>query len=369
LGHATRCIPLIYTLQELGCNVIIAADGASRTLLVEEFPQLTHLPSPHTEVRYARYQWLFGWAILKLLPRFWLQLQQEQKWIRTTVQRYKIDAIISDNRYGLSHPNIPAVLITHQLGIRTGYGQLADRLVQQFLYRYINRYQEVWVPDRQTEPMLAGALSHPHHLPSAPLEYIGVLNRLKTNAPDAASETTQLLVLLSGPEPQRTLLEKIILKQAASFTGQLLLVRGLPSSQPNNPATASVDPSLAMLYGVARVRIVDHLTTAQLQQVLPSADFIVCRSGYTTLMEMIPLQKKLLLIPTPGQPEQAYLADYADRQRYAPQFLQQNFSLGQAIQVANQYPYRFPAVFIETPRTAVVTRFIDQLKHRRSYSH
>jgi len=369
LGHATRCIPLIYTLQELGCDVITAADGASRTLLVEEFPQLTHLPSPHTEVRYARYQWLFGWAILKLLPRFWLQLHREQKWVRSTVQRYKIDAIISDNRYGLSYPHIPAVLITHQLGIRTGYGQLADRLVQQILYRYINRYQEVWVPDRQTEPMLAGALSHPHHLPRAPLQYIGVLNRLKTNAPDAASETTQLLVLLSGPEPQRTLLEKIILQQAASFTGQLLLVRGLPSSQPNNPATASVDPSLAMLYGVARVRIVDHLTTAQLQQVLPSVDFIVCRSGYTTLMEMIPLQKKLLLIPTPGQPEQSYLAAYADRQRYAPQFLQQHFSLEQAIQVANQYPYRFPGAFTETPQAAVVTRFIDQLKHRRSHSH
>jgi UDP:flavonoid glycosyltransferase YjiC (YdhE family) len=373
LGHATRCIPLIHTLQQLGCEVITASDGASRTLLVEEFPLLTHLSSPHTPIRYSRYKWLFGWAMLRLIPRFWIQLKREQRWIKKTVRRYHINAIISDNRYGLAHPNVPAVIITHQLGIRTGYGRLADRLARQLLYRYINRYQAVWVPDVGKEPSLAGALSHPLQVPAIPLHYIGMLNRLSMAQPQPAPADGPVLVLLSGPEPQRTILEKIILEQAASYTEQLIVVRGLPTSASNNTANndANEEPpptppnSLALLYGVSRVKLFDHLSAADLQALLPTVSYIICRSGYTTLMEMIPLQKKLLLIPTPGQPEQTYLAAHADHLQYAPQFSQHTFSIVQALQTARQYPYLLPTHFSESTRHTTVTRWIEALKSNR----
>ena len=372
LGHATRCIPLIRTLQQLGCEVITASDGVSRTLLVEEFPLLTHLSSPHTAVRYSRFKWLFGWAMLRLVPRLWIQLKREQRWIKKTVRKYHINAIISDNRYGLSHPKVPGVIITHQLDIRTGFGRQADLLAQQLLYRYINRFQAVWVPDVPKEPSLAGALSHPLKAPASPLYYIGMLNRLASTPLQAARSDGPILVLLSGPEPQRTILEKIILEQVASFSEQLILVRGLPSASSNDVANEGPQhtpaASLALLYGVSRVTLFDHLSAADLQNLLPSVSYIICRSGYTTLMEMIPLQKKLVLIPTPGQPEQIYLAAHADRQQYAPQFSQHKFSIAQALQVARQYPYRFPTHFSETPLQSTVLQWIDALKVSRHNS-
>ncbi|MFM8806643.1 MAG: glycosyltransferase [Sphingomonadales bacterium] len=372
LGHATRCIPLIRTLLQRGCEVITASDGASRTLLVEEFPLLTHLSSPHTPIRYSRFTWLFGWAMLRLLPRFWQQLKREQRWIKKTVRTYHINAIVSDNRYGLAHPKVPGVIITHQLNIRTGYGRWADQLAQQLLYHYIDRFNAVWVPDVPEEPSLAGDLSHPPKAPAIPLQYIGLLNRLATTIPQPAPEEGPVLVLLSGPEPQRTLLEKIILQQAASFGEQLIIVRGLPSAHSNEvankgPQQASAG-SLALLYGVSRVTIFDHLSAADLQNLLSTVSYIICRSGYTTLMEMIPLQKKLVLIPTPGQPEQIYLAAHADRLQYAPQFSQRNFSIVQALQVARQYPYRLPTHFNDTVLHSTVSQWIDALKSSRPNS-
>lgn len=372
LGHATRCIPLIHTLQQLECEVIIASDGASKTLLVEEFPLLTHLSSPHTPIRYSRYQWFFGWAMLRLIPRFYSQLKREQRWIKKIVRQYSIDAIVSDNRYGLAHPNVPGIIITHQLGIRTGHGGLADQLARQLLYRYINRYQAVWIPDVPEEPSLAGALSHPHKAPAIPLHYIGILNRLYAMQPQPATDNGPVLVLLSGPEPQRTILEKIILEQVASFSQPLIIVRGLPAAASNNYAAGLRPPdshsSLDLLYGASRVRLYDHLSTAELQTLLPSVSYVICRSGYTTLMEMIPLQKKLLLIPTPGQPEQTYLATHADRLHYAPQFSQRNFSIAQAIHVARQYPYRFPTHFSESVLHGIVSQWVDLLKSSRRTS-
>jgi len=366
LGHATRCIPLIHTLQQLGCEVITASDGASRTLLVEEFPLLTHLSSPHTTIRYSRFKWLFGWAMLQLLPRFWIQLKREQRWIKKIVRKYRINAIVSDNRYGLAHPKVPGVIITHQLDIRSGYGRMADKLARHILYRYIDRFQGVWVPDVAEEPSLAGALSHPIKAPGIPLHYIGMLNRLATAEPSPAPGDGPVLVLLSGPEPQRTILEKIILEQAATFSEQLIVVRGLPTAAKNKDAVETpqhiASDSLALLYGVSRVKLFDHLSAPDLQTLLPTVSYIICRSGYTTLMEMIPLQKKLLLIPTPGQPEQTYLAAHADRLQYAPQFSQRGFSIVEAMQVARRYCYRLPTHLSEKSHRDTVTQWIEALK-------
>ncbi len=373
LGHATRCISLVQALQKLGCEVIIASDGASRTLLVEEFPLLTHLSSPHTPIRYSRHQWLFGWAMLKLIPRFWLQIKREQQWIKKIVARYAIDAIIADNRYGLAHPGTLNVIVTHQLAIRTGYGHLADRVTQRLLYRYINRYQQVWVPDVATEPSLAGALSHPRLLPGIPVQYIGFLNRLSTATHATVPLSKELpqrlrvLVLLSGPEPQRTLLEKIILDQVASFNGALTLVRGLPSSSADTSAMAQhhagalSTQQMALLYGTPHVKIFDHKNAADLRTLLAESDYIICRSGYTTLMEMIPLQKRLLLVPTPGQPEQTYLAAYANSHHYAPFFVQKRFSITKALTLAQQYPYQLSARFTaQSPLPGVLAHWIEQ---------
>ena len=371
LGHATRCIPLIRELLSKGCKVIVASDGASHALLVEEFPEVTHISSPHTEIRYSKSPRWFGWAMIKLLPRFWLQIKREQRWIRSIVAAYQIEAIISDNRYGMAHPAIPSVLITHQLGIQTGYGKQVDRWIQKVLYRFIDQYQSVWVPDVKEYPSLAGTLSHPVSYPTIPVEYVGMLNRFSRSNPKATTSSKEdrpVLVLLSGPEPQRTLLEKLILKQAASFNGSLIIVRGLPAVV-NAQTVANTDQQhLQELYGIPRVRQFDHLAATELQNLLQGVDYIVCRSGYTTLMEMIPLQKKLLLIPTPGQPEQQYLASYVDQQRYAPFWSQDRFSLVAALEEASRYPYHFPDLLNKNALGPVVSSLLESLRNKAVHS-
>ena len=371
LGHATRCIPLIRELLSRGCKVIVASDGASHALLVEEFPEVTHISSPHTEIRYSKSPRWFGWAMIKLLPRFWLQIKREQRWIRSIVAAYQIEAIISDNRYGMAHPAIPSVLITHQLGIQTGYGKQVDRWIQKVLYRFIDQYQSVWVPDVKEDPSLAGTLSHPVSYPTIPVEYVGMLNRFSRSNPKATTSSKEdrpVLVLLSGPEPQRTLLEKLILKQAASFNGSLIIVRGLPAVVNAQTVTNTDQQHLQELYGIPRVRQFDHLAATELQNLLQGVDYIVCRSGYTTLMEMIPLQKKLLLIPTPGQPEQQYLASYADQQRYAPFWNQDRFSLVAALEEASRYPYHFPDLLNNNALGPVVSSLLESLRNKAVHS-
>jgi predicted glycosyltransferase len=371
LGHATRCIPLIRELLSKGCKVIVASDGASHALLVEEFPEVTHISSPHTEIRYSKSPRWFGWAMIKLLPRFWLQIKREQRWIRSIVDAYQIEAIISDNRYGMAHPAIASVLITHQLGIQTGYGKQVDRWIQKVLYRFIDQYQSVWVPDVKEDPSLAGTLSHPVSYPTIPVEYVGMLNRFSRSNPKATTsskEDRSVLVLLSGPEPQRTLLEKLILKQAASFNGSLIIVRGLPAVVNAQTAANTDQQHLQELYGIPRVRQFDHLAATELQNLLQGVDYIVCRSGYTTLMEMIPLQKKLLLIPTPGQPEQQYLASYADQQRYAPFWSQDRFSLVAALEEASRYPYHFPDLLNKNALGQVVSSLLESLRNKAVHS-
>lgn len=371
LGHATRCIPLIQELLLKGCKVIVASDGASRTLLVEEFSDLIHISSPHTEIRYSKSPRWFGWAMIKLLPRFWLQIKREQRWIRSMVAAYQIEAIISDNRYGMAHPAIPSVLITHQLGIQTGHGKQVDRWIQKVLYRFIGHYRAVWVPDVKEEPSLAGSLSHPVSYPTIPVEYVGMLNRFSRSNPKATGSLVKdrpVLVLLSGPEPQRTLLEKLILKQAASFHGLLIIVRGLPTVVNAQTTTNTDQQHLQEVYGIPHVRQFDHLGATELQKLLQGVDYIVCRSGYTTLMEMIPLQKKLLLIPTPGQPEQQYLASHSDQQRYAPFWSQDRFSLEDALEEASRYPYHFPDLLNKNALGPVVSSLLESLRNKAVHS-
>lgn len=364
LGHATRCIPLIRQLQQEGCEVITASDGDSRSLLVEEFPLLTHLSSPHAPIRYSKKKIFFGWAMVRLLPRLLQQVHREKRWIKKIVAQYRITGIIADNRYGLAHSAIHSVIITHQLGIRTGMGKTMDRLAQRLLYHWIDQYHQVWVPDIAETPSLAGALSHPRHLPAIPLVYIGLLNRLHKKPQSSATPPSRLLFLLSGPEPQRTLLEELLVNQLVNFPDEVVIVRGLPHLKKETtmhvPLTEQ-SPALTRLYGKSRVTIVDHLPAPALQAVVESATFIVCRSGYSTLMEMIPQHKKLILIPTPGQPEQEYLGKLLDRHHYAPRFDQANFSLSRALEKAREYPYAFPTHFEWTPLPTIVKEWVSHL--------
>ncbi|HVF97179.1 MAG TPA: hypothetical protein VM871_07665, partial [Flavisolibacter sp.] len=176
LGHATRCIPVIHQLLEHGCEVMLAAEGKTAILLQQEFPliQLLHLPGYGIE--YASSEWGLAAKIVAQIPKLLAAIKQEHTWLKKVVEEEKIDAVISDNRYGLYHAGIHTVFLTHQLRIKAPVS-IAEDFLQETVYNYIENFSECWVPDAAGENNLAGDLSHPSELPTVPLHYVGTLSR------------------------------------------------------------------------------------------------------------------------------------------------------------------------------------------------
>lgn len=299
LGHATRCIPLIHhLLNNLNTNVLVAAEGAQKALISEAFPHIKFLSPPLYRIRYHKNRAATITGIALSIPRIIRTIRTEKRWLDQQIAAEGIDVVISDNRYGMHHPQIPCYFITHQLLVKTPFGRLADKMVQGFLYKWINRFTECWVPDLEEAPGYAGELSHPAVMPTIPLRYLGPLSRLVKKLPN---RDTRLLVLLSGPEPQRSLLEREILRQWSENPGDsMVLVRGLPEY---GGAQNLVSP-------ITNAIIYNHLSTDLLSQEVANARNILCRSGYSTIMDLLPLGKKCYMVPTPGQTEQEYLAAF-----------------------------------------------------------
>jgi UDP-N-acetylglucosamine transferase subunit ALG13 len=197
-------------------------------------------------------------------------------------------------------------------------GRRMDRKILQFNYKFISRFTECWVPDLEGADSLAGLLSRMPDFPSAiPIRYIGWLSRFK-----AATESTKknsLLILLSGPEPQRTELEQILVPQLARTTLNAVMVRGLPGEQV---------PALT----IAGVEVFNHLDSSRLAARISTAEFIMARSGYSTIMDLVQLQKNAILIATPGQTEQEYLSKYLNEKKWMHMVAQQKLNLENSLE-------------------------------------
>ncbi|MBL7732710.1 MAG: glycosyl transferase family 28 [Chitinophagaceae bacterium] len=347
LGHATRCILLINELLAGGADVWLAGDGAREELLKQEFPSLPFLPLAGYRVQYARSAAGLVWKMARQTPRLLKAIKREHQWLKDAVHQYGFAAVISDNRYGLHHPGITSIFITHQLRIKTPLPGFIENWLQQKNYHYINRFSACWVPDSPLAGGLAGELSHPHHKPSVPVEYIGPLSRFSRK--EVVPEKHRLLIILSGPEPQRTLFESILLKEIQEYDGNICFVRGLPGEANEIPATE-------------KVTFYNHLSAARLNDEMLKAEYVIGRSGYSTVMDLAALQKKSILIPTPGQTEQEYLGRYLFENKKAITVQQHRFCLQSALAEAAAFPYNLP----EPPSASVlkeaVTRLLNSLR-------
>lgn len=330
LGHATRCIPIIRELMLQGADVWLAGEGAQEELLKAEFPELPFLSLPGYRVQYAKTSRGLIWKMLQQGPKIQRAIRYEHEWLKELISRQRFNAVISDNRYGLHHPGIPCIFITHQLSIRSSLGKWSANILQKKNYRYINQFTECWVPDIEGETNLAADLSHPPKKPGIPTRYIGLLSRFEKK--EIAEKKDHLVVILSGPEPQRSILEEKILSGITHYPGTATIVRGLPGS-------ASLVPSTNM------IRIYNHLPSEALNTAIQEAAYLISRSGYSTVMDMVTLQKKSILIPTPGQTEQEYLGRNLMKKGMAVCIDQQDFTLPAALETAERFAYdlSFPA--------------------------
>jgi UDP:flavonoid glycosyltransferase YjiC (YdhE family) len=326
-GHTTRCIPIIAHLLQLGHNPILAGNAAQQRLVNRYFDRpINSIYLEGYNVTYSAWNRFAQAGILSQLPRLLNSIKQENEWLQQQALLLQLDGIISDNRYGLYHPAIPCVIMTHQLRIMTGLGSIADNLVQQLHYRYLNRFNTTWIADNATDPTLAGDLAHPAQMPDN-FRFIGPLSRL-ADIPENTirQQEPAILILLSGPEPQRTTLSRILWEQALQMNERIVFVEGTEAALvPEN-----IPPH------ITHYRRLDN---KQLITALQQAAMVVCRSGYSTIMDLTAINKKAILIPTPGQTEQQYLGKQLHKKGILYCTQQTGFDLKKALHAAASFPY------------------------------
>ncbi len=334
LGHATRCIPIINLLLNSDYEVVIAAEGAQKKLLENEFPHVKIVDLHGYRLKYGATKWRTILNIFFQVPKILSAIKKEKKWLKKYTSENPVNLIISDNRYGFRFPHIPSFFITHQLCIKTPFGKWNEWLLQKINYGYIKKFSACWVPDYNTNENLAGELSHPKKMPQLPVHYIGHLSRMKK---EKVLTSCPLLILISGPEPQRSLFENIIVNELLCTEQHAVIVRGLPGTT-------------AALNVPGYLKVYNHLPANQLNELINAAEIIISRPGYSTVMDLLPLQKKCVFIPTPGQTEQEYLADYLSKKNMCISVSQRNFNLQSVLQQLEKTEIKtisFPESFYE----------------------
>lgn len=294
LGHATRCVPIVRALLERGATPVIGADKAPLALLRDEFPQLPAVRIPGIDVRYGKGR-SQAWAMTKQFPAMLRSIRAERRHFDRLRRDVPLDAVISDQRFGIRTPGLPGVLITHQV---FPFTPVAQGMLRRINLHHIRSFDRCWVPDEAALPGLAGELSHGPRMP-ANARYIGPISRFAKGPAGTGTVTHRIVAVISGPEPQRTLLERSLTAQLQRIEGPHLLVLGRPDAPKEQR--------------IGDLTIVGHLNAQALREAMLHAGMIISRTGYTTLMDLARIGRTALLVPTPGQAEQEYLGQLHGR--------------------------------------------------------
>jgi len=307
LGHAARCIPIIEALLNHGFKVIIASDSGALQLLQKEFPKLKCIKLPSYNITYPKKGNHFKWNMLLKLPHFLKVIFSEKRIIKKLISEGKIDGIISDNRFGVRSNHIPSVYITHQLNVFSGKTSDFSSKLHQHIIR---KFNQCWVPDIEGEGNLSGKLGHVLK-PGLTIKYIGPLCRMRKID---FQKKYDILLLLSGPEPQRTHLEKKIITLFKGTKQTILLVQGCVNGKQK-------------VKQIENITLYNYMVSTEIEQAINKSEIVVSRSGYTTIMDLSILEKKAYFIPTPGQYEQEYLARRMKKLKLAPFCKQEDFTI------------------------------------------
>jgi uncharacterized protein (TIGR00661 family) len=307
LGHASRCIPIIYALKKHGFTPVIASDGASLQLLKKEFPNDIFETLPDYNIQYSEKGEDFRFKIFKQLPKLFFAIRKEKKIVTEIIKKHTISGIISDNRMGIFSAIIPSIYITHQVNVLSGNTSWISSKFHQY---FIKKYNECWVPDVSESLNLSGMLSHSKsNLKN--IKFIGPITRFKKrNLP----KKNDLLVVLSGPEPQRSLLEEKLRIELSEFKGSILFIKGLVEAE-QKTATQN------------NFTFYNYMEADELEIAIQESEYLICRSGYSSIMDLAFLSAKAFLIPTPGQFEQEYLAKKLKKEGSVPSCSQHKFTL------------------------------------------
>ena len=320
LGHATRCIPIIRFLQKQNTQVFLASDGRAFHLLEKEFPELPIFELPSYDITYRTSNMMWNMALQ--FPKMMRAIAQEKKAIAKIIEKEKIDIIISDNRFGCFSKKTYNVFMTHQVNLPIPL-PLVKQIGNWYNRFQINQFDECWIPDFENTPNLSGQLSHEKISINAlrNVKYIGALSRMDFRK---KNPTRKAIIIRSGPESQRTYLEEKILNQALELPDRFLVVKGQTEIKEH-------------AFFSENIELVSYLTSEELNNAITESEIIISRSGYTTLMDLVFLNKKAILIPTPGQTEQIYLAEHFNQQQIFYSISQKDFNLKVALEEIENY--------------------------------
>lgn len=303
LGHSSRCVPIIKSLLVNNFTPIIASDGKALEFLQQEFPNLECLELPSYHISYGKN---LKWKLLFQLPRIWKAVKKEKIVIQGFIDKNTdVAGIISDNRFGVRSAKIPSVYITHQIYVLSGLTSFLSSKIHQNI---IKKFDECWIPDTINSKFSGKLSSTKNNLKT---KYIGVLSRFEK---EDLKKEIDILVILSGPEPNRTILENKLIQEFKNDKRKIVFVLGRVEKEPKKWISGNII-------------FHNYLLTKKLQNLINSSEIIICRSGYSSIMDLAVLQKKVFFIPTKNQPEQEYLAKYLDYKKRSPFSEEDNFSL------------------------------------------
>ncbi len=330
LGHCTRDIPIIEELLCRGHEVTVGTSGNALALLKRECPQCNFIefkdyPAPYSDSRFFLPHFAAG------IPALLRAIAQEKKRFDRILAENRFDLIISDNRMSVYSNKIPSYFISHQLRFSMPrYLYPFEMMTMPFNSFFHSKFKGVIVPDikpKSESQNLSGKLcSSSVNATNCRVYYAGILTSTKKMALD---RDLDFLAIASGPEPQRTRLEEIILKQVQKLPGEKVVLLGSPQKEFHK----KLDEHTA---------VHSYVSTEEKTALMNRAKFVIARSGYTTMMELAELETGHgLFTPTPGQTEQEYLSRYYARQGW---FLSRNqYKLNLAEDVTEAMHYRgFP---------------------------
>ena len=308
LGHASRDIPIINQLLRQGHSVYVAGDKPQLDYLKQFFPDLRTIHFPSLKVNYTRFSTQFFSLLLVALRLPFFNIWEHYR-LKKIVTEYSIDLVISDNRYGLWSRQVKSVIVTHQVRVIPPFPfKWTQRLIELSTKHWLKRFDQVWIPDYSNGRSIAGFLSKQNGLKN--LHYIGILSRFSDVSIDGIFGGFELVVIASGPEPQRSIFADLSAQLAQKLNLSCLIIEG------------KIDNGI-IPRNANGVWHVGHLPDLQFALALKHSNYLIARGGYSTIMDLITLGVSGLLVPTPGQTEQEYLAEYLSQKGLFP-FVEQH---------------------------------------------
>lgn len=321
LGHATRIVPIIQELLLFDYEVVIGISKTNFKIINEFFQKQKKIFFPQYNIKYSKgnsqiFKMIF--SIPKIISKIFI----EYFFLKKINKTEKFDYIISDNRFGLRNSKCYNIFITHQVFIKNPKSiKFLEKTLNKFNHLIINKFDELWIPDFEGLYNLSGELSHSKIIHKNQ-HFIGILSRFEYCKTSNYKHIRDILVILSGPEPQRTILMNLIIKELKNNTFTALIV----AAKPNFDYHKNINEN---------IKIISHLDSSEMTKAILSSKYIISRSGYSTLMDLFALKKTAIIIPTPGQTEQEYLADYLSNKKMFVKAVQNNFNLKESINQLN----------------------------------